>query len=65
LAVVQKLFKYFIISLSLNFLYCTQVLSADCTDVSGSTETITASCSDLDIGGDGSNVTVNSGAGGL
>jgi len=36
-------------------------LSGDCRDVSASTETVAASCSDLDIGGDGSNVTVNSG----
>ena len=32
-----------------------------CTDVSGATVTITTNCSELDIGGDGSNVTINSG----
>jgi len=59
--VLLKYFNYFFISLSLNFLFCSQVLSGDCRDVSASTETVAASCSDLDIGGDGSNVTVNSG----
>jgi len=37
------------------------VLSADCTDVSGTTVTFSTDCSDLDIAGDGSNVTINSG----
>ena len=55
-----KYFNYFIISLSLNFLFSTQVLSADCTDVSGTTETIEVSCTHLLIDGDGSNVTINS-----
>jgi len=36
-------------------------LSADCTDVSGTTVTFSTSCTDLDIDGDGSNVTINSG----
>ena len=56
-----KYFNYFVICLSLNFLFCTQVLSANCTDVSGSTATFSTSCTDLDIDGDGSNVTINSG----
>ena len=58
---MQKYFNYFVIFLSLNFLFCTQVLSANCTDVSGSTATFSTSCTDLDIDGDGSNVTINSG----
>ena len=57
----MKLVKYLFISLSLNFLFCTQVLSANCTDISGSTATFSTSCTDLDIDGDGSNVTINSG----
>ncbi len=57
----MKLVKYLFIFLSLNFLFCTQVLSANCTDISGSTATFSASCTDLDIDGDGSNVTINSG----
>ena len=36
------------------------MLSADCTDVSGTTETIEVSCTHLLIDGDGSNVTINS-----
>jgi len=36
-------------------------LSADCSGISGTTETITANCSVLVIDGDGSNVTINSG----
>ena len=56
-----KYFNYFIIFFSLNFLFCTQVLSANCTDISGSTATFSTSCTDLDIDGDGSNVTINSG----
>ena len=58
---MQKYFNYFVIFLSLNFLFCTQVLSANCTDISGSTATFSTSCTDLDIDGDGSNVTINSG----
>jgi hypothetical protein len=36
-------------------------LSDNCTDISGSTATFSTSCTDLDIDGDGSNVTINSG----
>ena len=57
----MKLVKYLFIFLSLNFLFCTQVLSANCTDISGSTATFSVSCTDLDIDGDSSNVTINSG----
>ena len=53
----MKLAKYLFIFLSLSYLICGQVLSADCEDVSASTETVAVSCSDLDIGGDDSNVT--------
>jgi len=56
-----KYFKYFTISLSLNFLFSAQVLSADCIEVNGDTKTISTSCTDLDITGDSSNVTINSG----
>ena len=56
-----KYFKYFTISLSLNFLFSAQVLSADCNEVNGDTKTISTSCTDLDITGDSSNVTINSG----
>ena len=38
-----------------------QGLAADCEDVSGTTVTFSTDCSDLDIAGDGSNVTINSG----
>ena len=58
---MKENFNYFIIFFSLNFLFCTQVLSANCTDISGSTATFSTSCTDLDIDGDGSNVTINSG----
>jgi len=58
---IKKYLKYVIILLSLNFLFITQVLSAECTDVSGTTVTISADCEDLDISGSGSNVTINSG----
>ena len=57
----MKLAKYLFIFLSLNSLFCTKVLSADCTAVSGTTVTITASCTDLDISGSSSDVTINSG----
>jgi len=57
----MKLAKFFFIFLSLNYLFIAQVLSADCEDVVGTTETIATSCTDLDISGDGSNVTINSG----
>ena len=53
--------SYVIIFLSLNFLSITQVLSADCEDVAGNSKTISTSCTDLDITGDSSNVTINSG----
>jgi uncharacterized protein YijF (DUF1287 family) len=38
-----------------------QVLAADCEDVDGNTKTFSTSCTDLDITGDSSNVTINSG----
>ena len=38
-----------------------QVLAADCKDVNGNTKTFSTDCSDLDIAGDGSNVTINLG----
>ena len=53
-----KYFNYFIIFLSLNFFFSTQVLSVDCEDASGTTETISVDCSVLVIEGDGS---INSG----
>jgi len=56
-----KYFNYFIIFFSLNFLFSSLVQSADCNDISGSTATFSTSCTDLDIDGDGSNVTINSG----
>ena len=56
----MKLVKYLFIFLSLSFLFSTQVLSADCADASG-TVTISTSCTGLNISGDGSNVTVDSG----
>ena len=58
---MRKYLNLFIVFLSLNFLFSTQVLSVDCTAVSGTTVTITTSCSELSIGGDGPNVTINSG----
>ena len=58
---MRKYLNFFIVFLSLNFLFSTQVLSVDCTAVSGTTVTITTSCSELSIGGDGPNVTINSG----
>tara|TARA_B100001971_G_C17918471_1_gene396503 strand:+ start:125 stop:346 length:222 start_codon:yes stop_codon:yes gene_type:complete len=57
----MKLVKYLFIFLSLNFLLCTKVLSADCEDVDGTSKTISTSCTDLNISGDSSNVTINSG----
>jgi len=57
----MKLAKYLFIFLSLSYLICGQVLSANCTDVSGTTVTISTSCTDLNISGDSSNVTINSG----
>ena len=53
----KKYLKYVIILLSLNFLFITQVLSAECTDVSGTTVTISTDCEDLDISGSGSTIT--------
>ena len=38
-----------------------QILAADCDDVSGTTVTISKSCTDLDIQGDNADVTINSG----
>jgi len=58
---MRKYFNYFIIFLSLNFLFSAQVLSADSNEVNGDTKTISTSCTDLDITGDSSNVTINSG----
>jgi hypothetical protein len=57
-----KHFNYFIISLSLNFLFSAQVLSADCADASGTTVTISTSCTGgLNFSGDVTNLTINSG----
>ena len=50
----MKLAKYLFISLSLNYLFNAQVLSADCDEVLGSTETFSTDCEDLVIAGDGS-----------
>jgi hypothetical protein len=58
---MRKYFKYFIIFLSLNFPFNTQVLSAECATVSGTTVVILTSCDDLVIGVDNSNVTINTG----
>ena len=43
------------------FLISNFLFAADCTDPSGSTVSISTSCSNLDISGDGSNVTVDNG----
>ena len=53
---IKKYLKYVVILLSLNFLFITQVLSAEFNDVSDSTETISRDCEDLDISGNGSNI---------
>jgi hypothetical protein len=59
---MRKYFKYFIIFLSLNFPFSTQVLSADCTDVKGAPATISSDCSGrLGVTGNSSNITINSG----
>ena len=58
---MRKYLNFLIIPLLLNYLFSSLVFSADRADVSGITVTITTDCSELDIGGDGSNVTVNSG----
>jgi len=51
-----------LLALGFSVLASNHALAADpCTDVSGTTVIITESCSDLNIGGDGSNVTINSG----
>ena len=50
-----------LLALGFSVLASNHVLAQDCTAVSGTTVTITTSCSNLDIGGDGSNVTINSG----
>ena len=57
----MKLVKYLFIFLSLSYLICGQVLSADCADVPGTTVTITADCQNLSILGDSANVTINLG----
>jgi len=57
----MKLVNYLFIFLSLNFLFCNIVFSADCEDVVGATATISADCTDLDIQGDNADVTINSG----
>lgn len=53
-------FLLIILLISLNC-HLNTVFAAACTDVSGTTVTIEANCSDLDIDGDSSNVTINSG----
>lgn len=62
IALLEKIINFLliIIIIALNCHFST-VFAADCTDVSGTTETIEANCSDLDIDGDSSNVTINSG----
>lgn len=59
---LKKIVNFLLIILltSLNS-HLNTVFAAACTDVSGTTETIEASCSDLDIDGNGSSVTINSG----
>ena len=54
---IKKYFSYVIIFLSLNFLSITQVLSADCGEVSSST-TISEGCTDLEISGSNTHVTI-------
>ena len=49
------------LTLGSGVLVSNHALAADCTDVSGTTVTITASCTELEISADGSNVTINSG----
>ena len=43
------------------FLLSNFLFAADCTDPSGSTVSISTNCSNLDISGDGSNVTIDNG----
>ena len=51
-----------LLTLGSGVLVSNHALAADCTDVSGTTVTITGSCeNNLQISGDGSNVTINSG----
>ena len=51
-----------LLTLGFSVLVSNHALAADCTAVSGTTTvTITTNCSELNIGGDGSNVTINSG----
>ena len=59
---MKKYFNYFVIFLSLNFLFSAQVLSVDCNDVNGATTTISSDCSGrLGVTGDGSNITIDTG----
>ena len=52
----------FIVLLVLNSSFGSSFISADtCSTISGSTETISTNCGPLEISGDGSNVTINSG----
>jgi len=52
----------FIVLLVLNSSFGTSFIYADnCSTISGSTETISTNCGPLEISGDGSNVTINSG----
>ena len=59
---LKKIVNFLLIILltSLNS-HLNTVFALDCTDVSGTTTTIVKNCSDLDIDGDSSNVTINSG----
>ena len=50
-----------LLTLGSGVLVSNYAVAADCTDVDGTTETITTSCTDLDITGDASDVTINSG----
>ena len=52
----------FIVLLALNSYFGASIIYADnCSTISGSTETISTNCGPLEISGDGSNVTINSG----
>lgn len=53
--------RLFFVLILFGIFYSKNLLAADCSVVSGSTETISSNCSDLEIEGDGSNVTVDSG----
>ena len=50
-----------LLALGFSVLAPNHALAQDCTPVSGTTVTITTRCSELEIGGDGSNVTINLG----